>query len=463
MRGKIRIKTNYDICPLLIRLTKEFSPTQQIDMSKTLLVGMQHVLATTVDMLAAFKSMGLNDAVIGGKRYSTHYESIQKIEALGYTFIPESYQLGYGRFNDSIQKTTHRIWAQALAMCEKKHYELMIILDDGADLLRATPGIFFNGLQSTATIYKPTSIVGIEQTRGGTNHPLFDGLPFPIINVAGCFAKTQIEYPHVANIAAHKTSKAIKECRHKLPNNPTAAIIGYGTMGRAIARRFQEDGHSIIVYEKNPNQAHASSPNIVFYDNAAVAMANADVVIGCTGEDITENPANLSALLYSRTPKILVSTGSKDLEFNTLLRVIQKSTKAMGHIPDPLAPISHQNNMGSSLLILRGGFPINFDNTAHSVSAKNIWPTRACLMLAALTALRMRDENYTNFARAIKAYMLPPSAQMLIIKHYIRLNPSDPSTSNLKNLDNKQLLEYVISHSEGSMLDIHNDTLVKVG
>ena len=81
-----------------------------------------------------------------------------------------------------------------------------------------------------------------------------------------------------------------------------------------ITKQFAERGYRVIVFEKNPLRREYAGL-ATHYQNLAVLMANADVIIGCTGTDITQDDPNLSALLYSQTKKWLISTSSKDLEF----------------------------------------------------------------------------------------------------------------------------------------------------
>jgi 3-hydroxyisobutyrate dehydrogenase and related beta-hydroxyacid dehydrogenases len=326
----------------------------------------------------------------------------------------------------------------------------MIILDDGADLLRATPGLFFNSIHSIGVKNRPDMIVGIEQTRGGSNRPTFNGLPFPIINVAGSYAKTEIEYPHVANLVAKKLLKVIQtEITPEIKRKPLIGVIGFGTMGQAVTTKMLECGFEVIVFDKDRSRFNSDS-QIIHYDNSAILIANADIIIGCTGKDITQKKSNLSAFLYSRQKKWLISTSSKDREFNTLLRVIQSEIKGLGYAPDPFRTIHYENHATGVIDILRGGFPINFDNEAHSVPPECIWPTRSALLLACLSAVQMQKNYQKNFSLDINTFMFSPQAQLLIMKKYFELNPNDISLITLAEMSENMLLNHIIQHSEGT-------------
>lgn len=440
-----------DIRSLLRNLARSFCDTSVTLFNDVLLVSVQHILETTVDMLLVMKELGLKDAIICGKKYSTHSASAEKISDLGFTYIPDGYQLGYGRFDGCMQESVYKVWFKALEKLEQKKYSLMIILDDGADLLRATPGSFFHSLTTTGIKNRPNLIIGIEQTRGGSNRPTFQGFPFPIINVAGAFCKTEIEYPYVANLVVKKILILVnKEIIPEIYRPPVIGVIGYGSMGQAITNKLLTAGFDVIVYDKDNNKINSIYPALP-YDNASILISNADVIIGCTGKDITYSKANLSAFLYSRTKKWLVSTGSKDREFNALLRMIQSEAKGLGYAPDPLRTINYENHAGGTINILRGGFPINFDNTAHSVSPKFIWPTRASLLLACLTAIKMRKSNEKMSFREVGTFMLPPKAQLLIIKKYLEMNPKDKFLTHLMEMPDTILLDHIIKNSEGNI------------
>lgn len=451
----------FDVYRELNDLAYQFCSGDKALLENVLLVGMQHILETTVDMLAVMKEYGLRYAVIGGKKYSTHAESAKKIENLGFTYVEDGCQLGYGRFDDCMQEVVHKIWFHALEKIKTKKFDLIIILDDGADLLRATPGYLFHGTSSRHFKNKPEMIIGIEQTRGGTNHPLFSGLPFPVIDVAGSFIKAKTEYPKVAEIIASRVTELINEQMGKeLEFLTVIGVLGYGTMGKAIAKHFVEKGFTVIAHDKDKTKRDQFL-EVIHYDNPSVMIANADVVIGCTGKDVTLKKANLDAFLYSRQKKWLISTGSKDHEFNHLLRVIQNEVKGLGYVPDPLRTIFYENYVGGVLEIVRGGFPINFTNEAHSVMPEYIWPTRAALMLACFSAVYMKKNHFKHY-KNINVFTLPIEAQSAILKKYCELNPNETELTELCQKNKQDLYKCIAENSDGLRLFIENKDSIEI-
>jgi S-adenosylhomocysteine hydrolase len=330
---------------------------------------------------------------------------------------------------------------------------LLISLDDGADLLITTPAKLFNGIS-----YKPDSVIGIEQTRGGSNRLSFKGLPFPVINVAGSWIKNIIEYPKVAKAVAEKISLLVKnDIEPALKTTPIVGIIGYGNMGKAITQKLVSEGYMIGIYDQNEKKDATHHPQVLVYPDISLLIANTDIIIGCTGEDVTHTPTALNSFLYARQNKWLISVGSKDMEFKTLLETAQSDMKKFSEIPNPLADIHYQNRGNANIAIIRGGFPINFDNSAHSVPPEEIWPTRAALLLACMMSTRLYQTKHPML-RTAKTLQLDSRGQRLIFNTYKELNPNDECLKPFANFSDAQLEEHIVQHSEGEPV-IFEETL----
>jgi S-adenosylhomocysteine hydrolase len=429
---------------VLTEIAKQLKLEEEQPFKNVMVVAVQHILGTTVEMFQVLKRLGLERAIIAGKSYSTHDDSLVALKDLEYTIIEAPDQLGYGRYDSCMQETVSNIWSTALKAMQEKPVDLLIILDDGGDLILSTPGKLFNGIT-----YKPKRVIGIEQTRGGSNHRYFNGVPFPIINVAGSYVKTTIEYPSIAEIVADKLSKEVhdKAEMKDLPKKPIVGVIGNGTMGQAIVNKFAAQGYRVLAYDK-ANTLH--NKNVIWYKDAPSLISNADIIIGCTGTDITAEPINLYAILNSVKPKYLVSTSSKDIEFNSLLVYIQEQTKKLQQTPDPLKDIEYITAFDYKITILKGGFPINFDKQKHSVSPEKIWPTRAALMSACLMAVHAYNKGVLKTADVLK---LDAHAQKLILRIYEDMCPHDPIVKLTKSLDDVKLVEFILAHSDGHEIE----------
>ncbi len=402
-----------DIRKILLKLahSSEYCSSSPFPFKGYLLVSVQHILNTTVDMLSVMKQLGLEDAIIAGKSYSTHLPNVKKItDELQYYFVEEVEQLGFGHFDDSMRMTVHNVWLKAIELLSSKDYKGVIILDDGSDLLRATPAKIFKN--------KSLKIVGIEQTKGGIIHTGFNGLPFPIINVAESKVKKVLEYPFVSKNIVNKVNHYIDGRFIKQKKSMVIGVFGYGDMGKSICECLITQKYKVIVHEKDISKINFNHPNLIFVDQGSVMASNADVIISCTGQDVTAENSVLSALRFSRTQKTLISSSSKDYEFNTFLRHIQSKTKMLGVIPDPLKDIRYQNIMGAVIDIAHGGFPINFTNGPHSILPEYIWPTRAALLFGCLMGVRL-----TILQNNQLSISLDEVAQEMILNQFFQLNP----------------------------------------
>lgn len=448
--NKNQILAPFSCQAVLEEIAEKLNLDDKQPFKNAMVVAVQHILGTTVEMFTVLKKLGLERAIIGGKSYSTNKDSVQDLKNLGYTLIEAPYQLGYGQYDSCMQETVRNIWSTALKSMQENPAELLIILDDGGDLILSTPGKLFNGIA-----YKPKRVVGIEQTRGGSNHRWFNGVPFPVINVAGSYIKTSIEYPEVANIVASKVIKEVQEkAEAEFIKKPIIGVVGNGTMGNAIISKFKKEGYRVLVHDK---MNMTNDKKATWRSNIPSLISDSDIIIGCTGTDITADIHTLNTILSSINPKCFVSTSSKDIEFNSLLVYIQEQTKQLDETPNPLKDIEFNNPEDSDsakITILRGGFPINFDNQKHSVPPEKIWPTRAALMSACLMAVQAHNKKLFKAANVLK---LDVYAQQLIIEKYQVMNPDAPSIDKTQGLANGELNEFILKNSDGSELNVFSD------
>lgn len=438
----------------LLKVAREYYSEDASPLQGCLIVGMQHMLGTTIDMFRAMKTLGLEHAVVGSKLYSDNQDCIKEFKKLGYHYVGCQEPTGHGLYQESIVKDIHQIWECALRVIKArsiKSFKSIIVLDDGADLLLNIPNEIYRLCRSDGLF-----LVGIEQTRGGSNRTFFNGLPLPIINVAGAAIKSRFEYQWVAKeIVRILCNGFLSDIELQISRKPRIGIIGYGVMGFAVANELSQQAFQISVYDPKTKTIPKNS-EVTHLSSEAVLVSGADVIIGCTGTDVTSNRAVFDALHFSPTPKWLISTSSKDIEFNFLLHKCQEQIKRRYCTPDVLQTVIYRNHYGSTISLLRGGFPINFQNTIHSVPPEKIWPTRAGLLLAALMAIKHRETLTKSGASTV--YQLDPWSQTLIYHHYSQIHPADPQLKSLNALSDQELCQYFCNHSEGEVLHPFGNT-----
>jgi hypothetical protein len=109
-------------------------------------------------------------------------------------------------------------------------------------------------------------------------------------------------------------------------------------------------------------------------ESVGQAYKEADLIVGCSGVDTAINSHEWLESLTG--DKILASCSSEDREFRTLL------TQATARRAEPEAPLSDVTLElpNARLVVLRGGFPINFDGTRESVPSHDVQLTRGLLL-----------------------------------------------------------------------------------
>jgi len=97
----------------------------------------------------------------------------------------------------------------------------------------------------------------------------------------------------------------------------------------------------------------------------------------------------IDVLDIAKKDKVFVSCSSEDKEFLSLLRVIAQNSPAV----DPMTDVSCVSYSGSKILVLKGGFPINFDRTPSCVPARDIELTRGLLLGAVYKRLQLQENQ----------------------------------------------------------------------
>lgn len=424
-----------------------------------MVVAMQHISGTTVDMFRILRRFGLKQAIIGGVTYSMHEPSIAALKKLGYSVVDTPSQLGYGFADACIQQTVAEIWRTALEEMHKRHkqktVDLVLILDDLGDLIVNTPGCLFNDIP-----HKPNRIIGIRQASNPMNQ-YGEGLPFAVIDVDGSYLKTAIEDDWIATVVADKVIQSVKEkVEIQFSKKPIIGIVSNNMIGQSVINKFLAAGYIVLAYD---NRNEAKNKKVIWCNDIASLMSNADVIIGCTGTDITKDPSNLFAILNSINPKYLISTSLKDIEFNTLLISIQTQVKQLDQIPEPLQDIEYvnpNNPTNEKIIILKGGFPIHVDHSPSYLPHEKTWPTYAAVMSACFMAINAHQQGLITAPDVLK---LDTAAQILILKRYSELNPNEPALQEFNRLTTT-VNEFVLARSKGielKSLEIPVDTAVE--
>ena len=364
--------------PLLEHI-KSFHPSISLD--NVLLIGCQHILATTHSMLRSLYSLGLNphNIFLLGKCYSTNSSVWQEMHQDGINVSPlSSFFDGNQAFDSQFCRIVAQFLEHTLSKVDLSKFNKIILIDDGGQLLSLSME-FFKGHQN---------IIGIEQTTSGYEKIKSTPLQFPVINVARSQAKLIYESPMIAEVVVKKALRRMEMLRR---NPGQILIIGNGVIGSAIYAALHTN-YEVQVYDKNMNS------NLNFEDH----LRSADLIIGCTGE--TSLPYGM--FKYLKKGCILFSASSPDREFDAVH--IRRKTKHIKNCHDDIAV--------EGKILLNCGFPVNFDGGRNSVAPSKIQLTRALLMSAIFQACEMSGSPCEMVA-------LDMEMQRDVISQYLQIHP----------------------------------------
>lgn len=371
----------------LVQYSAQFSGLERIAF-----VCVQHLLPTTVSLFSSLIKLGArpDNIYILGKHYSTNNLAREAmVHQLGLRLVENTPQTKLGFFSDFFFKDVINLWQQFLNDLSTKSIDSVIVVDEGGHCLAALP-------DKLAISHK---VVGVEQTTAGLLKPYVVNnllkLQVPLINVAQSAAKKWLESFVISR-------SIIKKIFDIIPNeneNLVFGIIGLGAIGRAVADRLSELGYQPSVYDIRHTE-QMKNENYNWKDSVNQVVSSADIILGCSGQDISKEIETFASIRLDRS---LISCSSEDIEYNSLLRDIQQNRQKMSVTSSVLQDAVYETQHNKHLTIHRGGFPINFDNSCELEPVSEIQLTRGLLLggilQAVLTLKRYsRESSHTIYA-----------------------------------------------------------------
>lgn len=362
--------------PLLNFTAKLFDKT---DLSNVLLIAVQHMLKTNVDMFESLFQKGLKpeNTFLLGKCYSTNNQVMQDFQKQGIFVHPGSNEFNsHLSFDTSFDANIADLLKHIKKTVNLQNYTKVLLLDDGGHLIDVANEI----------LPDITNVVGVEQTSSGHYRLQAIPLKFPVINVARSQAKLLYESPFIAEIIVQTLLKKIKQ--HQLSPS-RVLIIGAGAIGTEISHLLKNtfDTHCYDIKNHISDFGTSELKNI---------LPNFDIIIGAVGQEVINT--KLQKILQPNT--ILVSASSSDREFSAV--ILRKQL--------PITHNCHDDLYINSLWLFNCGFPLNFNGAQHSVPAEKIQLTRALMFAGLCSAMETASD--------IKMTPLSNSLQQKIIKEF---------------------------------------------
>lgn len=426
LRGALFSETSLPVLDAL--MDKAYIEGKTEILNKTAVFYVHHPLKTSINVINALISLGAKPEhlFILGKRYSECESVVSAMVQKGVHYQPCSMQTGVGQYSYSFIRDINWLWAKLVEKLDTQ-VEQILIMDHGGHAIAYLPLMLLEH-------YK---IIGIEKTTAGFINSEKQGLPpIPVIDVANSAAKRFLESPLIAEAVVNKIVSYLPENR----NGFIFGVVGLGAIGKAVVKRLHLLGCRLIVHDIDSLQQHFidNTKDIIFTNEMSALIASSDYIFGCSGRDISEG--QLEQFRLATRNKTLISCSSEDKEFLSLLQMLNQQSSVLF---DPLEDIEFKTELGASIHLLRGGFPVNFDNTGESVPANDIQLTRSLVLAAVLQASDYLKET----AMENGVYALDSGYQRFVIHEWLKYQ--DESRMGKEQLTRFLDEEWLANHSNG--------------
>ncbi len=383
----------FPVLPVLEELVARFSKVTVGKLDDVAFVCVQHLLETTGSLFESLIRLGARpeNIFVLGKCYSTNRSVLRRLKRLGVRVRGGTKPEQWGCFTPTLDRDIARLWDGAIRNADSRGVRSIIILDDGGHCFALIP----------RTRLSDFVFAGVEQTTRG--YEIGPNMPkgFPIIQVARSAAKQFIEPPMISEAILARVNSVFACDNGRL----RCGVVGLGRIGQTVTTHLVKLGHRVVVTDRS--EALSDTVQNTDWEKSALGvLSSADIIFGCTGRDIfkgAELPKGMSG------QKTLASCSTGDNEFLTLLKRAAKEPQQKMNSPFGSACVRQLN---SSLTILRGGFPINFDGSRESVPAGDIQMTRGLLLGGIVQALlasgqRQRaDDRWEKLDSAIQRFVV---------------------------------------------------------
>jgi adenosylhomocysteinase len=361
------------IAPMLQFYARKMSNEGVFPEGTTVLI-ILHFLSDFYSLLRALEIMGLKreNTFLVAIPYSAKEDVVSLLLHCGYSQIWFSRRYGE-EFHSKVLEAVNA----AVERCKNISGKLVILQDGG---------------YATTLLHKhhrnmaKVCIGAVEQTTNGIWE--CDAIPkeeriFPIIDVARCRLKSEIEPPFIGDAVTHNIVSLVSKINISIRGR-TALVIGYGTIGKCVAKSLKGNGVIVTVYDiESELRNEAKKDGFETNDSLEKLIPGKRFIIGCTGKQGLNAPQ--IALADNKT--IFVNATSKLLEINR--NDLKAMTKGSPQLIENYG-IRHTLINDNVVDLLAEGVPVNFYGS-DSVPNNEIQFVPTLIFLMALKLIR--EEN----------------------------------------------------------------------
>ncbi|MEU4220816.1 NAD(P)-binding domain-containing protein [Actinoplanes sp. NPDC026623] len=397
--------------PLLEYVEELFDAKSSLPLAGFSVLCIQHLLASTGSLICSLSRCGadLSQMQIIGKGYSTNSGVLDILRECGIRMLNPTF---FGAADEPYDAILAEAVESAFAYVRNGPCTAprkLLLLDDGG-----------HAISRAHKLLPPDfTIMAVEQTTRGIRAASALAPRFPIINVGRSRAKLHLEAPLIAASMVDHLTRLLASGRGLFGEVHEVFLIGYGVVGRAVARRLRALGYDVVVFDTAAESRQAAAADgFPIATDLQTPLARRCVVAASTGG--VSFPAGLHGIL--RSGSVLANMGSSDLEFAAWeLRDGQgvgTTYNVEGHElarDSREAPWNRHYKLTAAAgyrYLLKGGFPVDFDGGADPIPPSSIQLTRALLLAGVLQASSEMRSGVVQ---------LDDNVQRLIIDQYIRL------------------------------------------
>lgn len=352
--------------PILKQLSTLRKSYKNCDLSNTVLIAVQHILASNGTLLEELNRLGLHydRMFVLGKVYSTNNEVAQELTNRGVTVHPASLRTGVisltKDYRDELDQAAQELLAEALKAFQfMKQDATLLVLDDGGVLVKVVAGQF-------KAI--PSRVVAVEQTRSGSELiRSLQALPFPVVNVAESERKLRDESPYIASSIIEHIQKRIDPLPAAKLSESTVLVVGNGAIGNQVLEKISDQCKEAYGFDSLAQKSTNRS--------LVELLRSADIIIGCVGKAWLP----MDYRKYLKDGVVLASGSSSNIEF---LGIELDATDSKS----PHRAYSFATDQGTGW-VLNAGFPVNFDGSPDPIKPPTIELTRLLMLSGALQVI----------------------------------------------------------------------------
>jgi len=332
------------------------------------LIILQHILTDTMNLLLLLKKTGAEIHSVIAKQYSIDENVIKTLENNGFNVVKNTYKeleetnILMDILKDAIEKS-------------KTDNKKIVIIEVG--------GYFAKPLSQLSEEDSRYISGVVEDTTFGHNRysKLLTEIKVPIASVARSPLK-EIEARFVGDSVVNAMDIILREIGVSISGR-NALVIGYGMIGRNVARALRARNLFVSVYDKEDYKNIDAFCEGFKIHKKAKLLESADIIFSATGN----NALSIDDIENCKHRVVLVSAGSKDIEFD-VEGIAERSFGNDVVITENIT--RYKISVGNEIYLVRNGTAVNF--LIKSVPDEVIDLVFAELLLAAIRIIKEPEQ-----------------------------------------------------------------------